>query len=139
MADFEEKIVITNVAKATLSSIIASGSPTFQISAFSVGTGGYLPRNPFIAVPPDPNATGLTNEIFRSQNVPTENIGNSTKVYVCAIQPGDAVGALGELGLWATYLSGPNAGQVFLFAIQNFPVISITGNGSYTWRMVVPI
>lgn len=137
MADFQNKIVITNAGRAAIGSMLDTGTPAIQISAFSVGTGGYLSANPTVVIPPDPSANTLINEIFRSSNVGRETLSNTTRVYIGILNPGDAVGAIGEFGLWATYLSGPNASTTFLFAVMHTPIKSMTPEDSYVFRIPV--
>lgn len=142
MADFQNKVVITNAGTAAISSLLSSGSPAIQISGFSVGTGGYLSSNPTVVVPPDPSATALINEIFHSSSVGQQSLSASTTVYSGTLNPGDAVGAIGEFGLWATYLTGSNAilpGNQFLFAIMHTPMKSITAEDSYIFQLPIII
>ena len=139
MADFQTRPIVTNAARAAISSMINTGSPAIQISAFSVGTGGYSPVNPSVAQPPSSSATALQNEIFRSQSVSRVNVDQFTLAYVCQLNPGDAIGALGEVGLWATYLTGSLQGQVFLFAYANFPMKSCTADDEMIFKLPIVI
>lgn len=139
MSDFSTKVVITDAGRTAVASMIDTGTPAIQISHFAVGTGGYLPTNPMVALAPDPTATGLINEIFRTNNVARQQLSPSIRTYIGELQPGDVVGAIGEAGLFATYLTGPSAGQVFLFALAHFPVKSFTPEDGYTFSLVVPI
>lgn len=135
MSDFEIKPVLTDQARLNLGSMLRSGTPAFQITHFSVGTGGYA-QNPTVALSPSPSATQLHAEIFRSPNVTNENADQFSLVFVGQLGKSDGVGPLGEVGLWATYLSGTTRGQ-FLFALANFPIQSKTSQESKRFRMVV--
>ena len=137
MSDFQTRPVITDAARAAISNMLANGTPTIQISHFAVGTGGYSPTNPSVALPPSSSQTGLQNEIFRSNNVTRENISATQRVYVGQLGPSDGIGALGEVGIFATYLTGDLAGQVFLFAVANFPMKSKTQDDTLKFRMPV--
>jgi hypothetical protein len=139
LSDFSTKVVITDAGRAAIASMIDTGVPALQISQFAVGTGGYLPTNPTVALAPDPTSTGLINEIFRTNNVGRQILSPSIRAYIGELQPGDVVGAIGESGLFATYLTGPNAGEVFLFALAHHPIKSITPEDGYTFSLVVPI
>lgn len=140
MADFQNKVVITNEGRAAIANMLDTGTPSIQISHFAIGTGGYMPSNPTVVIPPNAAATTLINEIYRSNNVGRESISNSIRTYVGKITPGDAVGAIGEFGLFATYLTGDKANtseNVFLFAIMHTPMKSLTPEDSYTFRIPV--
>lgn len=140
MADFQNKVVITNEGRAAITKMLDTGTPAIQISHFAVGTGGYMPSNPTVVIPPDAAATSLINEIYRSNNVARESISNSIRVYVGKLNPGDAVGAIGEFGLFATYLTGPSAGtpnNVFLFALMHTPMKALTPEDSYIFRLPI--
>jgi hypothetical protein len=119
--------------------MIDTGEPAIQISSFAVGTGGYSPSNPSVALSPDPAATALINEIFRSRNVAREYLNLVTRVYVGVCNPGEAIGSLGEVGVFATYLTGPLAGTEFLFGLANMPMKSKTSSDLFTFRMPVVI
>lgn len=139
MADFQSFPVITDAGRLALSSLIDAGTPLFQITHFAVGTGGYSPTNPFVAIPPDPASTSLQNEIFRTNNVARENLDMYTRVYVGKLAPGQATGILGEYGLYATYLTGPNKGSLFLFALTHSPAKSKTPDDSFEYRLPVMV
>ena len=66
MSDFQTRPVITDAARAAISNMLANGSPTIQISHFAVGTGGYSPSNPSVALSPSSSQTGLQNEILET-------------------------------------------------------------------------
>jgi hypothetical protein len=137
MSDFQTRPVITQQARAAISSMLSTGTPTIQISHFAVGTGGYSSANPAVALAPSDSATGLVNEIFRSNNVLRENISPTQKIYVGQLSPNEGIGALGEVGIFATYLTGDLAGQIFLFAVANFPMKSKTQDDTLKFRMPV--
>ena len=137
MADFQVRPVLTDLARTNLGSMLDVGYPAFQITDFSVGLGGYSPANPTVAFPPDPSATGLINEIFRSVNVSREALDQFSKVFVGNLDQSEGVGELGEVGLFATYLSGPLAGQKFLFGKANFPMKVKTAQDKIRFLMVV--
>ena len=128
MSDFQNLPIITDVGRIALRNVIDSGTPKFAITHFAVGTGGYSATNVFSATSPDPGSVALENEIFRSANVLRVDRDAFTRVYVCTINRGEAIGALGELGLFATYLEGPNAGELFLFALIHFSAKSKTAD-----------
>jgi hypothetical protein len=137
MADFQVKPVLTDQARLNLGSMLRIGYPAFQITHFGVGTGGYSASNPTVALSPNPSSSQLQHEIFRSPNVTNENADEFSIVFVGQLGKSEGVGPLGEVGLYGTYLSGPAAGQVFLFAMANFPLQSKTPQESKKFRMVV--
>lgn len=139
MADFQVRPTVTDAARLAISSMIDTGEPALQISHFALGTGGYSPNNPAVALAPDPAATALINEIYRSNNVRREYLDQFNRVYVGKSLAGEAIGALGEVGLFATYLTGPLAGQLFLFALANFPMKSKTPSDVFVFKMPVII
>jgi hypothetical protein len=137
MADFQILPTITDTGRLALRNLIDSGGPSFTITHAAVGTGGYSPSNPFSATPPDPAAVSLENEIFRTAQVLREDKDAFTRVYVCALGQGEAIGALGEAGLFATWTSGADAGNLFLFALVHFGARSKTANESIKIKMPI--
>ena len=137
MSDFQVRPVLTDFARINLGSMLDVGYPAFQITEFAVGSGGYSPTNPTVALSPEPSASGLVNEIARSTNVLRENLDQFSKVFIGNLAQAEGVGELGEVGLFATYLSGPLAGQKFLFGIANFPMKVKTAQDKIRFLMVV--
>ena len=132
MADFNFNYVVTDEAVAAISTMLETGSPAIQIAGFAVGTGGYSPDNPTVALMPQSDATGLVSEIFRKMEITTENAGGSKKIYIGSLLPSEGVGALGEAGFFARYIypetspgvPDPRTGTIFLFAVMNFGMIT---------------
>lgn len=139
MADFQVLATLTDTGRLAIRNVIDQGTPTFAITHAAVGTGGYSATNPFSATTPNPAAVTLENEIFRTSQVIREDRDLFTRVYVCPLGQGEAIGALGEAGLFATYMSGANAGQVFLFAIVHFGARSKTSSDVLKIRIPILI
>lgn len=135
------------------SSLIARqtiGDLAFVPVTFAIGEGGYDPYTPQLAIAPDPTATALENEMYRS---PIENFQaptNSSLSTACRIPPNAGLHiAMGELGIFVQLtvvnnsapLAGRSAtlhvGDQFLFAISHFPMRCLTPAQTDLHRTVV--
>ena len=129
---------MTDEARTAYVSMLTTGEPAFQIVEFAVGQGGYDPSDPRTALPPDPTATELEDEIFRDTYDEIEWRNQYCPVFVCKVEPGEVTGVIGEIGLFATYLSGPNVGQKFMFAVGHMPMTPRTPEDLNVFRVPVP-
>lgn len=129
---------LTNEARSAFVSMLTTGVPAIEIVEFAVGGGGYDPSDPRTAIPPDPTATELIDEIFRDTPDSIEWRSAFCPVFVCRLEQGEAIGSLGELGLFAVYLSGPNTGEKFLFGIGHMPMTPRTPEDVNVFRVPVP-
>lgn len=128
----------TNQARQALTNMALNGQPSWQITSFAVGTGGYHPANVTQTLQVDPTRTELMNEIFRDTYDHTEQINQFGTVFVCHLQEDEALGGIGEVGLVAMYTSGESAGQEFLFSIAHTGYITKTNNTTVTFRIALP-
>lgn len=133
MTDFNFNYVVTDEAAAAISSMLQHGYPAIQITKFAVGTGGFSPANPTVALMPSAAAAGLANEIFRSSNITRTVLDPRKTLYTGNLMPNEGVGALGEAGFFAMYsgfpdislgVPDPRNGTEFLFAVLNFGMIT---------------
>ncbi len=144
---FETLAVISVQARQRRADELITGVGCVKIIGFSVGSFGFDNLDPTVALAPDPTALTLGNQVFPSSDPFTggiepydsvENINPYTPVFVCTLQEPEAVGNLGELGIWATVTNGPDVGINYLHAIIHFPRFPKTATDIRTWRIILP-
>lgn len=138
MAAFEPKTQLTTQARIARAMMLVTGEPSYKVVEFSVGSGGFDPLDNSAALAVDPGAEQLESESFRDAVDDVEWINSFTPVFVCVLEQGEAVGQLGELGIWAQYLTGDRAGEKFLAAIVHFPLYNRTTTDHKVFRVVMP-
>jgi len=101
---------------------------TFMIDKFMVGIGGHNEQfNTALAV--DITLTELPNDIFGYKKIDlyrksiNEDLKNNFELVINPTEINYPF--ISNIGLYATITSGPNNGDVFLYAIANFPPIYI--------------
>jgi hypothetical protein len=114
---------ITDQGRAAFADLTVTGS-SFIVKEFEVGSGGHDPGNPIVALTPDTSLGELPNITFGPEPIDESSLPDDlfTPEFDCFLQQNEAVGELSNIGLLATYETGPNAGERFLFAIGNFPL-----------------
>jgi hypothetical protein len=116
------KAAITDRGRAAFADLTVNGT-AFAVVDFKVGSGGHDPGNPIVALTPDTSLGELPQVTFGPEPVDEAGLSDLfTPTFLCILQQNEAVGELSNLGLFATYTTGPNIGDSFLFAIGNFPL-----------------
>lgn len=98
----------------------------FAVTEFGVGTGGYATADPGTVVAVNPADTALVNEVYRDR-ITSVTFDADTLPWVvdywCRVPRGEAIEAIGELGLYAQVINSPSipVGTWILFAIMHFP------------------
>lgn len=116
----------------------------FQLTHFSVGTGGVdWSVLPPVATQIDTSDTELEEQIFMDElDLPVERPNeNSLSIYF-RIANTEALGFLGEAGVWATITESPYPGEVgqrILFAISHFPPRPKTSRSVFSERMLIQL
>lgn len=140
----------TNIGRKRASQV--SDGLKFIVVAAAYGRGGYDVASPSQAVPLDPAATSLEEEIHRHL-VPRENTIHHTiepevrrDVVYTTVMAGDGLeGAIGEAGVFAEVIdSGDTSvpvGEVFLLAHAHFPRIHVfyPDRLALKWPLEIPI
>lgn len=132
---------ITDRGRAAFADETVRGT-AFIVKFFDVGNGGHDVGNPIVALTPDTSLTELPGKTFGPEDIDESGLPNDlfTPEFLCILQQNEAVGELSNIGLLAKYTDSqenadagflqldengdivPNSGQVFLFAIGNFPL-----------------
>lgn len=115
---------LTNRAMIMLNRALAGDGTTLRITEFSVGCGGFYPYCPQRVRPINYWAPFLEQEIYKAP-VDYVDYGIDNAICYCQVPRDEAVGALGELGLWAEIVTSPllfEIGTSFLFYVQHFPL-----------------
>lgn len=118
---------ITDAARSKFADMMAVGR-AFTVTQFVTGSGGHDISDPNVSLTPDVTAATLPSQSFGPKNVTSKSLISPFCVeYVCDLEYTEAIGALSNLGLLATFTyspvpSDPLVGTSFLFAIVNFPL-----------------
>lgn len=135
---FDMKATLTEKARRYRALCTVTGEYAWKIEQFSVGSQGFDPLDTTAALAPDPTASTLLNEVFRDVPDGVEWLTQFTPVFLCAVEQNEAVGQIGELGLWARVVNGPDGGELFLAGIVHIPVWNKTATDKRTFRIVLP-
>lgn len=142
MASFNLVVMTMNAGREAIAQQLVDGEPAIQIVGFSVGEGGYDPGDPATAIAIDPSDSLLVSQIFPVSGYEpydaTEWVNAFTPVIVCKLENSEGIGSLGEIGIWAQYVTGPSAGSDFLYAKAHFPLKVKTPYDAPTWRLAFP-
>lgn len=136
---FEYKATLTNLARQLRATQSVTGEPAWKIIGFSVGVGGFDPLDTTVALAPPVGAEEVESQIFGIEKYDAvEWLNIYTPVFVCRLEQTEAVGQLGNLGLWAEITSGPDTGTQFLAVLVHYPAYNKTSAESKTFRIVLP-
>ncbi|EHM1384086.1 hypothetical protein KFS98_003573 [Salmonella enterica] len=135
---YESKATLTTKGRIYRAQELITGQAAIKIVGFCVGTEGYDPNDTSTALTPDPTAESLENEIFRDPYDAVEMLNLFTPVFVCTLEETEAVGPIGEIGLLAEVVLGPDAGQTYLHAVMHTPQFNKTSDETKTYRFVMP-
>lgn len=139
---YEFIAITTNAGRKAISHQLVDGEPAIQVVGFSVGEGGYEQADPKTATAPDPNSYQLENQIFPLQGYKEYDAvtwnNEFMPSFICVLEHNEGLGSIGEWGLWAKYVTGPQAGQEFLYAILHSPVIVKTSADRVVTRIYLP-
>lgn len=127
---------LTQKAQLMLARAVIDGT-TFRLTEFSVGCGGFYPECPQRVRPINPVMQVLEHEVYRT-SVAYVYYGLTTTEVYCRIPKDEAIGGLGELGIWTTVLVSPfsfEIGSSFLFAVQHFPLRVKTHKAVETFKV----
>jgi hypothetical protein len=138
---YDSIAVITDEAKRRMGESWVTGK-SFKVKYFSISSGGHNPLDPTVALAVDPTQTEMQGAVllgpapidgyeFSSDNCP---------IILCNVLPGEIIGAVSSLGLWAEVEYVPPGdpepvGTRFLFAIHNRPLVVFTGSDSAEFRV----
>ena len=112
---------ITDVARSKFADMVKTGN-SFSVDSYITGSGGHDPEDATIALTPDPTIIDISNKTSDKKTIPANNIVLISPIcvqYQVALDLLDSVGPLSCIGLYAT----DKYGEVFLFAVANFPLI----------------
>lgn len=135
---FQPLATLTSQARVYRAQELTVGIGSVVIHNFSVGTGGYDPLDNTTALAPDPNDAALINQIFVGEFAGIEWLNAFTPVFVCTLLGSEAIGLLGEVGLWAEVLTGPDTGLIYLHAILHIPAYPKISGDTKTFKFVLP-
>tara|TARA_R100000656_G_scaffold104176_1_gene76149 strand:+ start:174720 stop:175196 length:477 start_codon:yes stop_codon:yes gene_type:complete len=158
MPTIEAVALVTNQGKARIGEMLASGK-SFVVDSFVIGANGHDPVDPTLALSPDPGRTGC---YCGPEGSPIESITTtggcslvdavdtvgfasfSCPVYTCAVEAGEATGAVSSLCLLGTVVYSPVAGDPeigtqFLFAIANFPLKYKAAGDRFVYEVFVQL
>jgi len=134
---FTSIAVVTNEAKRRIAEMWISGK-SYQVKYFAVSSGGHDPNDPTIALAIDPAATTMPGAppIFGPEPIDEITLSSDfCPVFKCNIEPGEVVGIVSSVALYAEIVYSPVAGDpevgsTFLFAVHNRPQVVFTSSDS---------
>ncbi|TPG60128.1 hypothetical protein [Ewingella americana] len=135
---YESKATLTTKGRIYRCEELVTGQAAVKIVGFCVGTQGYDPNDVSTALTPDPTAESLENEVFRDNYDSVEFLNLFTPVFVCVLEEAEAVGPVGEIGLLAEVVLGPDVGEVYIHAIMHTPQFNKTSDQTQTYRFTLP-
>ena len=123
--------------------LIARGSTDgtcLRGTEFAVGRGGFDPFDFASAVPVNPDAQQLDDEIFRDVVDQWEQPNDRSLAFHCILETAEANETLGEIAIYAEIHNSPittENGTFILFAAGHFPMIAKNDSMRYGLRIVV--
>jgi hypothetical protein len=123
--------------------IVARGhtdGTSLQITKFSVGRGGFDPIDYLAALPVNPDASALSDEIFSDVVDHIEWANDSCVVCYCLLELADANQTLGEIaitGIVANSPGDPADDTEVVMAIGHFPMLAKNSDMRYVLRVTL--
>jgi len=141
---FTSTALLTNEAKRRVADMWDTGK-SYMVDYFAISSGGHDPTDPTIALAPDPDAIVMPGDppIFGPEPIDSkERTSDYCPVFVCRLEPGEVVGILSCVALFATIVyspvpGDPDVGIQFLYAVHNRPALIFTATDSAEFRINV--
>lgn len=136
--------LLTNEAKRRIAEMWMTGK-SYQVKYFALSSGGHEETDPTIAKAIDPAATVMPGDppIFGPEPIDEYRlVSDYCPVFVCKVQPGEVVGIVSSVALFAEIVyspivDDPELGTLFLFAVHNRPALIFTGIDSADFEINV--
>ena len=118
----------------------ATDGTALKVKEFSVGTGGFDPVDYTAALPVNPDAQALHNQVFSDTVDRIARASQNVRSYDCLLESGEANNTLGEVALWTDVYNSPGDpidGTTVCFAIGHFPLLAKNSDFQYVLRVTV--
>lgn len=123
--------------------LLALGSTdgmSVRCTGFAVGRGGFDPNDYLAAVPVNPDATALDDQVFTDSIDLLEEPNNQCCSCYCVLETGEANVSLGEIAIIAQVQNSagdPADGTEFVLAIGHFPMVAKNSDIRYAFRVTI--
>jgi len=136
--------LITNEGRELIARMMVEGL-SFHVTGFAVGLGGYDTSDPTQSTGPNPSASTLGSQLFPvsgTESIDLVEFPNASAIsFLGRLETSEALGGLGEMGLFVTILDSPSmpseVGDEHLFALAHFPLQGKTSGHVYVNRIVI--
>lgn len=131
---------VTYRARALMARGLSDGT-SIRAREFSVGRGGFDPFDYLTALPVNPDAVALDDEILSNEAIDYFEYPNTMNAcFYCLLESGEANQTLGEIGIWSEIQNSPipaENGTYILSAIAHFPLVAKNSSMQVALRVAV--
>ena len=123
-----------------LTSLGSTDGMSLRCTKFAVGRGGFDPNNYLAAVPVNPDAVALDDQVFSDSIDVLEEPNQQCLSCYCVLETGEANVTLGEIAIIGEVQNSagtPVDGTEVVIAIGHFPLVAKNSEIRYAFRVTI--
>lgn len=130
----------TTIEARYLMALGSTDGMSVRCTQFAVGRGGFDPNDYLAALPVNPDATALDDQVFSDGIDYLEEPNNQCLSCYCVLETGEANVSLGEIAIIAQLQNSagdPVDGTEIVLAIGHFPMVAKNSDIRYAFRVTI--